>query len=82
VWRLWRHCLACAGKELRKPKRRPVIALYEKGAKGALLVVHQDDLIHAAIEAVEAVVNRPDFPFSRVDADTIVKQFRTLANQQ
>ena len=45
VWKLWRFAKSCCQKELRHPKRRPVLGLYARGESGALLVVHENDLI-------------------------------------
>lgn len=47
---LWEKTRAAASKG----RKRPVLALYDKGKQGALLVVHEDDLAAAAAEWLAA----------------------------
>ena len=55
VWALWRFAKACCAREIRLPKRRPVVALYECRQEGALLVIHQDDLLAVALARLDTL---------------------------
>ena len=64
LWKLWRFAKECCRKELRHPKRRPVIGLYETGQTGGrcLLVIHEDDLLKVARERIEALYQQSKAP--------------------
>lgn len=81
MWALWRKCRAKTGKELKKPKRRVVIGLYEKGNREALLVVHQDDILQVALQIFEALTHEPDFPYSRNEADELIHKLEVMGGQ-
>lgn len=81
LWELWRKCRRQTGQELKKPKRRVAIALYEKGKEGALLVVHQDDILQVALQVFEALTNEPEFPYSRHEADELIRKLEVMGGQ-
>jgi hypothetical protein len=53
---LWRFAKACCQREMRHPKRRPVVGLYEKGDPRCLLVINEDDLLFVALELIKALI--------------------------
>jgi hypothetical protein len=81
LWELWRKCRKQTGQELRKPKRRVCVALYEKGKEGALLVVHQNDILQVALQIFEALSNEPGFPYSRLEADELIRKLELMGGQ-
>ena len=80
VWRLWTEARRNAGRELRTPKRRVCIGLYQKRQPGALLVVHESDLLAVAVELLSELIKAPGYPFSRAESDILIRKFRVLAN--
>ena len=54
LWSLWDACLDSCRREPKLRKRRPVIALFERGRHGCLVCVHEDDILLIAAEYLEA----------------------------
>lgn len=81
MWALWRTCKKRVAKELKKHKRRVVIALYEKGGHGALLIIHEDDVLQVALQLFEAITNEPGFPYSRHEADELIRKLEVMGRQ-
>lgn len=55
VWGLWKFARECCQREIRHPKRRPVVGLYLKGESTCLLVVHESDLLAVTAERVRQI---------------------------
>ena len=79
LWALWRHVAACAARETRIPKRRVCIGLYETKMPGALLVMHESDLLGVAVELLAELMKTKDYPYSRYESEQLLHKFRVLA---
>jgi hypothetical protein len=81
LFSLWRHCRLNAAREAhRKPKRRVVVGLFEKGLSDALLLVHQDDLIAIAIELLAVKLKDRNQPYNTAHVQDLFARLRTLAD--
>lgn len=80
LFSLWRFCRQNTRREARRSKRRVVIGLYERGQPEALLLLHQDDLLHVAIERLIVLFKNRDLPWNVGEAQDLLHKLQVVAD--
>lgn len=83
IWTLWRHCKNCCRKEMRFPKRVPVIGLYAKGEPDkCLLVIHEDDLFRVTAARLDALIDEMPLGVYRTLSENLLRLLHLFIKQQ